>query len=296
MQSLPSISLRDALIALLVVAGWGLHIVIIRIGVQEIPPLLLLSIRFFLTALVMLPFAQRLSRQEIKAGFRFALSMYIGHYAFTFAGLEHLPAATFSLIMQIQVLLVVVFAWLLEKEKFGLKTICGVGIGFIGSCFIFGSPDITSMIGLILALASATTSALGVIDLRKIKHFSLPSMAGWCSLMALPFMIIATMVIEKPDIPHLINTTNMMLIGFVLFYQVIIMNIAMYVWKKLITRNTVQSVMAFLMIQPFFTVFFAYIFLSEVLSLQSAMGGLIAFFGVMIVTLRRYQKTQQHEI
>ena len=63
---------RDILIALGIVALWGLHIVVIRIGALEVPPLSLLTMRFGLCVLLFLPFAKRINGTEIKNLFLYA--------------------------------------------------------------------------------------------------------------------------------------------------------------------------------------------------------------------------------
>ena len=291
-----SLSLTSVCLALGVVSSWGLHLVIIRVGVQVVPPELLLCLRFLCTALVFVPFAKRLSRPDLISVMKFTASMYIAHFGFLFFALTMLNASTFALIMQIHVAMIVILAWLFEKERFGLKTFAGVVVGFIGAFLIFGSPDITSIKGLFLAIGAALSAAFGTIHLRSVRHLSIASLSGWCSLLALPFAVLGMLLFKDIHVIDVLASSHKPTILFVLFYQVVCMSLAMYVWAQLISSYTMQSVTSFSMLQPFFTVIFGFVFLSETLSLQSLIGGSIAFIGVGIIHIRKTQKAEEKTI
>ena len=49
--------LRDLLLGLFVIAIWALNIIVIKVGVAELPPLLLTTLRFTLVAVLLVPFS-----------------------------------------------------------------------------------------------------------------------------------------------------------------------------------------------------------------------------------------------
>ncbi|HBN61826.1 MAG TPA: EamA family transporter, partial [Halomonas sp.] len=48
--------LRDFLLGLLVIVIWSLNIIVIKVGVAELPPLLMTTLRFILVAALLVPF------------------------------------------------------------------------------------------------------------------------------------------------------------------------------------------------------------------------------------------------
>ena len=48
--------LRDLLLGLLVIVIWSLNIIVIKVGVAELPPLLMTTLRFILVAALLVPF------------------------------------------------------------------------------------------------------------------------------------------------------------------------------------------------------------------------------------------------
>ena len=56
---------RDILLALTTILLWSGNFVAIKIGVGELPPMILLTLRFSLTALVFLPFIKWPDRKKI---------------------------------------------------------------------------------------------------------------------------------------------------------------------------------------------------------------------------------------
>lgn len=51
-----NVPLRDLLLGLFVIAIWALNIIVIKVGVAELPPLLMTTLRFMLVALLLVPF------------------------------------------------------------------------------------------------------------------------------------------------------------------------------------------------------------------------------------------------
>ena len=61
-------SLRDFILALVVVTIWGLNFIALKIGLAEIPPVLMCSLRFFFTtfpAIFFLPFPRHLTVYQV---------------------------------------------------------------------------------------------------------------------------------------------------------------------------------------------------------------------------------------
>jgi O-acetylserine/cysteine efflux transporter len=151
-----SMSLRDSLLALMIVVLWGFHTVVIRIGVLEIPPFLLLAIRMGGTAIVFAPFAKRISMAQFKVIAVYASFYIFLHIGMLALGLYYLESSMVALLLQMTIPFALIFGWLMHKETFGWKTSVGLFIAFLGVLLILYKPDHDfSLIGALLIIASS---------------------------------------------------------------------------------------------------------------------------------------------
>ena len=288
-------SKRDMALALLVILAWGIHFPVIKIGTNEIPGLLLVTLRFLLTGICFIPFCNKLSKSQFRQILIFSGYYYMGHLASLFVALRYLDSSTVALIMQIQVPFAIILGWILHSEKFGWKTTAGLMLAFTGLVFIFGSPDITSYLGLGLTVLSSLLWALGSIHMRNIKEIDMPSMTAYSALLAVPVTACMSLMFETDQITELMNA-NWINLGSVLCYQIFLMSLMMYFWKELLSRNSVQVVTAFSLLQPAIAVIAAHFMLGESLSVSAIIGGALAMMGVGIIVLRKIQKRKTKDL
>ncbi len=288
-------SKRDILLALLVVISWGVHFPVIKIGTNEIPGLMLVTIRFLLTGFIFIPFCQNLNKNQFRQILKFSFFYYMAHLSTLFVALRFLESATVALIMQVQVPFAIILGWLLHSEKFGWRTTAGLLLAFMGLGFIFGSPNITSWVGLSLTVASSLLWAFGSLQMRKIQDIDMPTMTAYAAILAAPVTGLLSCVFEKDHVAKLLSA-NWTHLGFVLFYQIFLMSLMMFFWKGLMSRNSVQLVTAFTLLQPAVAVVAAHFMLGETLSMSAIIGGALAMAGVAIIVLRKIQKKQAKDL
>ena len=288
-------SKRDIFLALLVVIAWGVHFPVIKIGTNEIPGIFLVTIRFLITGFLFIPFSQNLNKSQFRQILKFSGFYYMGHLSSLFVALRFLDSATVALIMQVQVPFAIILGWLLLSEKFSWRTTLGLFLAFLGLAFIFGSPNITSFIGLGLTVLSSLLWAFGSLQMRKIKDIDMPSMTAYSAVLAAPVTALMSAIFEKDHVAALMNA-NWINLGFVLCYQIFLMSLMMYLWKGLMGRNSVQLVTAFTLLQPAVAVIAAHFMLGETLSTSAIIGGALAMAGVAIIVVRKFQKKQEEDL
>lgn len=72
---------KDGLLALLVVVAWGLNFVVIKMGLHNMPPLMLAGLRFLLVAFPALLFVAR-PKIPLKLLLGYGLTISFGQFAF----------------------------------------------------------------------------------------------------------------------------------------------------------------------------------------------------------------------
>jgi O-acetylserine/cysteine efflux transporter len=286
-----SVSLRDSLLALMIVVLWGFHTVVIRIGVLEIPPLLLLAIRMGGTALVFAPFAKKISMDQFKVIGIYSLFYIFLHIGLLAVGLYYLESATVALLLQTTIPFALIFGWLMHRETFGWKTTLGLVIAFLGVLLILYKPDADfSLMGALMILFSSACWGFGTVFVRKTKGIDLATLTAYAY--ALPFlpMLALSLWLEPGQFHTLLYESNLKVVALVCAYQILIMSLCHAWWRNLMVRNPVYLVTCFSLIQPLLTVLFGHWILDEDLGKMMMIGGAISLFGVAIVMLRRVQK------
>ena len=123
--------LRDLLLGLFVIAIWALNIIVIKVGVAELPPLLMTTLRFMLVAVLLVPFYPV---ARVQLPFLLLLSITFGslHFALLFIGLEHAEAGTGALLVQMGTPFATLLAGGVTAVDQAWPAHCADGVGRLG--------------------------------------------------------------------------------------------------------------------------------------------------------------------
>lgn len=293
---MPTLSPRDIALTLLVVLIWGVHNAVIRIGVLEIPPLLLLTIRMLGTAVIFLPFVQKISREQFANIARWSLVFIFMHIGTLAVGLHYIDVSLASLIIQTNTPFAIVLGWILHKEKFGAKTAAGLALAFIGVMLVLYKPGGNfTYLGATFILISAFTWALGSLLGRKTADISVPTLLAYGHLIPAPLFAFLSYLYEPGQIHTLIYDANWFVLAGVFSFQWVIASSSHALWRGLVVRNPVFLISCFTFIQPVITVAIGHYLLGEDMSIWTWIGGAISMVGVMIVLFRRAQRSLQND-
>lgn len=133
--------------ALLVTFLWSTSWVLIKLGLEDLPPLTFAGLRYGLAALVLLPFAVRGGlRRQLRGltGTRWLLLVALGLLFYTvtqgaqFVGLRYLPAVTVNLVLALQPLLVGMLGAVVLAERLRPRQWAGILLAAAGAWLYFG--------------------------------------------------------------------------------------------------------------------------------------------------------------
>ena len=274
----------------MVVITWGLHAPIMKLGVEEVGPLLMSSLRFCFTGLLLLPFAKKITRTDWIKLIPVSLFFVSGNLMFANLALNQISSNSFIIIIQIAQPITLVCAYFFFKEQFGWLTSLGIFISVIGLIVVFGAPDILKFpMGAGLAILAAISWSIGSLAMKRTGHIDPASFLSYAYLMAAPIALISTLLFEDNHIERIGNADKSTL-SFVLLYQIIIMAAMTFVWSGLMVRNPAQYVTPFMMLQPLFAVIGSYYIFAETLNKNVLIGGLIILCGIGIIHFRKIYK------
>ena len=278
---------RELLLALLVPLTWALGFTVAKAALDEFPPLLLMSMRFFIAGLILVWFVP-IPRHCLKDLFWISLVGSTVQYGLTFTGLSMIDASLGGIIVQLEVPFSVLLAVIIFRERPGLLRIFGMTVSFIGIALIAGKPGLSGQLeGILLTASGALVWAIGQIMYKRISS-QIDGLTGiaWIGVIAAPQMLIGSMIFETGQVDALMNASW---VGWAsVVYLGLIMTVVGYgIWFTVLARNPVSHVMPVLLVLPVFTVLFSVLLLGERPSLAVLLGGVTILAGVSLIVFSK---------
>jgi len=274
--------------SLLVTLIWSSTFVIVKIGLETLGPLTIAGLRYFLGAVVLLPFL--IKRQSLKTPISKELWLHlilIGVSAYTigngalFWGLKYVPATTGSFLMSLIPLLVLAGGALLLREIPTGWQIFGVFLSLFGSVLFFssgmgpGEPKGIVIVGIGL-IGFLAFSLLGRGIAREGKLDTL-------TLTALPLAIGGILSMLLALIVEGIPQFSPKSIIIVLWLAVVNTTLGYLLYNHSLRELTALEINMILNLSPLFTAILSWILLGETLSTIQIIGMVVVIVGVIFV-------------
>lgn len=198
-------STKDRVLALLIILAWGVNFVVIRWGLDELPPMLLGALRFSLVAFPAVLFI-RPPKLPLKWLLAYGSTISLGQFALLFSAMHAgMPAGLASLVLQAQAIFTLIFALIFLGEHWHKTQLVALLIAASGLALLASktADNSSTAIGFLLTLAAAAAWGLGNIINRKIGQLgsvNLLSLVVWSALIPpLPFMLLSYWL-EGPEL------------------------------------------------------------------------------------------------
>ena len=272
------------LLVLSVVVIWGINFIFVKLGLQDMPPLLLCALRFLLASIPAL-FVVKLPPSSFKIILTYGLFMFALQFSLVFTALNvGMTPGMASLIMQIQVFFSMFIAIFLFKEQPNIIQLIGALIAFSGIGVVaFHFDQDISLLGFLLILGAAATWGIGNLIAKKMQGTNLMAVVIWGSFFACFPMLILSFIFEGPE-RWLYSYAHWTWIGFsALLYIVYISTWLGYgIWNWLLGRYPVSVVVPFTLLIPVVGMLSSIVFLHEPFQLWKLVAGLLVIAGLCI--------------
>jgi len=275
-----------ALGAIAVMIIWGVNFVAAKIGLQHLPPLLLVGLRFALVALLLLPFVPRPHGKWQRL---LILSVVMGslHFGLMFSGLAHVDAAVASIAIQLQVPFAAILAAFFFKDYIGWRRMVGLALAFIGVVVLAGEPrGDTGILPLLLVILASLMWAIGNILVKRIGPMDGFTLNAWMAALTAPQLLFASWMFEPGGFASL-TETPWPVWGSILYMAFFVTILAYGIWYFLVPRYDVNQTMPFTLLVPLFGVASGVLLLGEPLTLHMIIGGGATILGVAVIIVRR---------
>lgn len=279
---------RDRLLALVVPIVWGLNFVVIDEGLgDDMPPLLFLAIRFVFVAFPLVLFVPKpdLPWRTVVAVGAF---MSFGQFSLLYLALDlGMPAGLASLVLQAQVMITVLLAWLFLGERAARAQLVGVGVGTAGLVIVAVAHGARAeILPLLVTIGAATSWAVGNTISRAARVSSGLSLVVWSALVVPGPCLALSLVFDGPA------AMGDALAGFdgvAIFstaYTVIGASLIGYsIFNGLLARYPAADVVPFILLVPPVGIASAWAVQGEVPTALEGVGAVVMMGGVALAVL-----------
>lgn len=297
MSSLSTLSShrRAVLQALFVTFLWSTSWVLIKIGLEDIPPLIFAGLRYLLAFLILLPFSlrgrYRGAWRSISPGLWGRLLLLgLVFYTLTQGGqfltLKHLEAVTFSLLLNFSAVFVALIGIVYLREIPALHQWGGMAV-FVGGVLVYFYPvliPIDQRLGLLLAAGTVLSNAVAAVVGREVNRAGeLPALLVTVVSMGFGAVLMLVIGLLTEGLPPL-SLQSWLIVGWLAAvntaYAFTLWNVTLKTLsatESSIINNTMLAQIAVL----------AWVFLGEQISGRELAGLVLAMVGILIVQVRR---------
>ncbi len=282
-----------ATVALLVVAAvWGSTYLITKQSLLGLSPFVFIALRFAFASAGLVPLVLSCptkrwpKRREWQWAIMAGLSLAGGQVFQAFA-LQLLPSGRAGFIINLNVLMVPLLAWLLLRQKITGRTALGLSLALLGLGLLSYAPG-NSLLGDLLALLSAFCFAVQFIAIDKIpKEADGRSMSLIQSVCVMSFCGI--FLLPEQSRVGLLSYQSVLVTALMgLCATAVALTIQIWAQRQLKSTNAALLLTA----ESPFSMLFGYLYGGESLTNTSLIAGLLMLLGTLFATTNRSQNSE----
>lgn len=273
----------------LVAMAWGSSYLLMKIGLDGIPPFCIIALRFGIAFIaVSLLFFKKFKKTTKRVMMKGAvLGLFLfGLFAFLMHGLQTTSASNGGFLTSTTVVLVPIFHAVIKKKMPDHQNVLSILLTMTGICLLTLQQSLVFHSGDILCLAGAAVYAVQILLTDKFAQEEDGMLLGiWQLGFAALYGVICTFMFETPTLPSS---------GF---QWIAILGLAFvcsafgFVMQPMAQKYTTPEHTGLLFaLEPVFSAVFSYIFLHETLSGKGYMGAMLVMAGVVAASVVRKKR------
>ncbi len=280
---------RDSLLAALVATIWGFNFVVIDWGMDGVPPLVFVAVRF---AAVVVPaiFLVKAPSAPWRTVAAVGMFMSLGQFAFLYVAMDAgLPPGLAALVLQAQVIFTIVIAAGVLREPPTRAQVVGVALGSVGLLVVaLGRGGDVTAVALGLCLLAALSWGIGNVVSRSAGVVGGLSITVWSAAVVPVPVLLLSLVVDGPQVVSA---------GFAAFgwqaalstlYTAGLASLVGYaVFNSLLARNESAYVVPWVLLAPVVAMTSAWLLLGQRPNSAEGLGGALLVVGVLVAMTSR---------
>lgn len=281
---------KDRILALAVVLIWGFNFVVIKWGIEDVDPITMTILRFFLTAIPAIFFVKKPDipmKYVVLYGIIFGAGVW---GLINFAIFLGVPAGIASLLLQLSPFLTILVAILLFKEPIKTSNIVGILIALAGFLVvsISKSSDI-SYIGIFLVALSAIFWTICNTIIKYTKPKNVISFTVWSSLFVpLPIALFtyAFSLFSGNDLTTFVQIPSLKGWLSIIFQAIVTTLFGYAAWAYLIGKNGLSNIAPYSLLVPITGLFCGWWLYEEYLTNIELLGITLVVLGLAVTNIK----------
>jgi len=274
---------------LFAIITWSASYPVIKIGLKEMSPLVLATLRqiVIVPIFVLLLFVKK---REITSFNQYTWLMLIGAAIFSIVlpnifqniGMQYTTASASSIIQSSSPIFTIFLAIMFLREKLTSNKILGTTVAFIGTIMLVtgGKFDLSGQIyGNVLILLSAISYAISGVIVKKTLLKVSPLILVAIETM-LGFIVLFTITISFEPI-------NILGLSFRAWIVILLLSIfpnflAILIWYRLLKITELSKLINLVYLMPVITIFISYYLIGEIVNIQTIILAIVVIVGVAL--------------
>ena len=274
-------------LALSVVFIWGTNFVVIRWGLDGLPPFLFATLRFTLSALPWLLFIRRPAVPWHKLA-AFGVLLGVGQFALLFLAMRaDISPGLASLVIQVQVFFTIGLSMVALGERVRGYQLVGLLLAVAGLVVIASHLDATLTVkGLALILAAAFFWACANMVVKTVGRVDMLGFMVWTSLFAVPPLLALSLWLEGPQLIATSVVNASAGVWACVLWQAIGNTLFGYgAWNWLLARHPAATVTPMALLVPVFGMGASALSLGEPLPAWKLGAGALVLCGLVVIVV-----------
>lgn len=301
-------------LAILVAFIWGVNFTFIAWALDSFPPLMLTAMRFFFTAVPLVFFLK--PPKFNRTLFIYAIGTFVMQYAFVFTAMHlGVSAGLTALLLQVQIFITVLLAYVILGETVNRMQIIGMVVGVLGLGVIAlnlgGDMPLIGFVCILIAaigwsfgnIASKQVSAQAMVKTiqqsasqqtgspttsqNKSSALSALALVAWGGLIACVILILSSLIFET-EAWQLATLTQASLkswlsLGFIVYISTLI---GFGLWSHLLAQNTASKVTPFALLVPVFGMITSVLLIGEVVTWWKMLAMVLILSGLVLANVK----------
>lgn len=277
----------DLALALIVIFAWGVNFAVIKVGVADVPPLLLGALRFMLAAFPAVLFV-RAPKVPLRLYLLYGLTISVGQFALLFSAIHvGMPSGLASLVLQSQSFFTLVFAALWLKEHWHVHQLAGLMVAGVGLVVIGSAHGLSMPLGgFLLTVGAAVLWASGNIVTRVIGAYGPMNQLAfvvWASVIPpIPFLLLSLWLEGPAAIAQAMQHLTVPAMASVAYLAWVATLFGYGVWTRLLSRYPANRVAPFTLLVPLVGLSTGWVVFGEALKPVHFAGGAMLMAGLLL--------------
>lgn len=275
---------KDLFLLLLVTTLWGLSFTVMKIGMVDMPSLVLAALRFFFTAFPAVLFIKKPNASWFTLA---AFGICLGVFAFgtLFVGLKlGAGAGLSSIIMQAQVFFTILMSSFLFKEHIQKSQLVGILFCFAGLAVLaYAQSQPSAFIPFVLVVLASMAWSVANIITKKAGNIDMVGFIVYSSLFSPIPLLCLSFVMDGPEAilqgAASMNFYTVLVVAYLSFMATLL---AFSIWSQMLQKYKAAVVTPFALLVPVSGIIGGTVFLREHITAEEITGGALIFTGLFI--------------